>query len=350
MIVRRITYLFVLLASVGGCEKITAPDAKRGPVWIVYHPSNSPLLSDTINAIYIDVSGTKWFSTDNGGNGLTSGGWLKFHDTIGFPTPLGYSWKVNSITVGNDQSLWFGLAGGGVKRYNLRDLKGDYWVTYQSPTINADYVYSLATNNAGDIFVGTLSGVSRFIPSFSNPGTGTWYKYTSGNSPLPDEPIRSMRLNLTDNLIYFGTQGHGIVTFDGDLLWNIDSPSDQPFPILSMAFSPPSTAWFGTFADWAYRYSIQTNEWTHLQDTAHAEGLRDPFVNAVEVGHDGTVWFGTNKGLVSYNGNVWKTLTRTNSSIPSDSITALGIDALNNLWIGTRNGLAEYNAQGTASR
>ncbi len=344
---KRIASFFVLVNLFVGCDEIQSPESKRGPVWIIYNTANSPLVSDTINSIFIEVSGTKWFATDNGANGLTSGGWLRFRDTLGYQTPLGSSWKVTSITVGTDQSLWFGLAGGGVKRYNLRDVRGDFWVTYQSPTINADYVYSIGTDNAGGIWVGTASGASRFIPSFSTPGDGTWYKYTSTNSPFPDEPIRSMRLGSIDNLMYFGTQGHGIVTYDGDLVCNIDSPSDQPFPIVSIAFSPPSSAWLGTFADWAYKYSLQTYEWTPTGDSSHGGGLKDPFVNAVAVGQDGTIWFGTNKGLTSLTGTIWNTLSRTNSPLPSDTITALGFDGQNNLWIGTRNGLAEFNPQGT---
>ena len=341
--------LFISIAfAAQTCDQAIVPISNpRGPKWVIYTRSNSPLVSDTINAIFVDFENTKWIATSSGANSYNAGRWQKFTDSLRYTTPFGRSWEVNAITVGADKSVWFGLAGGGIVKLNLFSSAGTRWKRYRAPVINSDFVYSLTTDNLGNIYVGTSSGVSRHIPNPTDPDAGLWYKYTSGNSPIPDEPIRSAGVNPYDNLLWFGTYSHGVVSFDGDLNWNVDTPSEQPFPIISLAFSIGSTIWFGTYADWAYRYSITTSEWTHIADSASGGGLQGNFVNAVAVDRDGNVWFGTNKGLTQFNGSSYMTLTSSNAPLPSDTIKALSVDFNNNLWIGTVNGLAEYNEEGT---
>ena len=110
-----------------------------------------------------------------------------------------------------------------------------------------------------------------------------------------------------------------------------------------MAFGRLNDIWFGTFADWAYRYVLRTYEWSHYIDTT---GLKNNFVNAIAVAPSEAVWFGTNNGLVRLQSNTWTTFTHQNSQLPSDIVKALAIDINENLWIGTTNGLAEFNEAG----
>ena len=326
------------------CNDITPPQDRRGAQWVFYNTRNSPIAGDTINALCMTFSGELLIATTNGANKLARNQWLVFRDTIRYATPLGPSLNVLSVTSGNDKSIWFGLAGGGLKRFNPLTQTAEHWTTYNAPTINTDFVYSLTADPSGNVWIGTSSGLSRYIPSPSDPARGTWLKYTSGNSPVPDEQIRSAGVNPIDNVIWFGTQSHGVVSFDGDLVWGIDQPNDAPFPVISLSFGKLGDIWFGTFADWAYRYVLKTNEWSHYVDTA---GFKNNFVNAIATAPNGAVWFGTNSGLVRLQNNQYTSFTRANSQIPSDTIKALAIDFDENLWIGTTNGIAEFNEAGT---
>ena len=348
MSVLRIFSIMLSLLYVFGCDQATPPISKpHGPVWIIYNTSNSQLASDSVNVVIVHYDDTKWIGTDDGANSLNGAIWRTLKDSLYFNSPFGRSGKINAITIGRDKSVWFGFTGGGIMKLNLFGSVGSQWKRFQAPTISSDFVYSLAADNLGDIYVGTSRGVSRFIPEIANPDQGQWIKYGSGNSPIPDEPVRTVGLNLYDNLMWFGTSSQGIVSFDGDFNWNIDTPSERPFPILAMAFSKNEYAWFGTYADWAYRYSTKTFEWTHIADSANGGGLGGNYVNAVAVGTDGKVWFGSNNGLRYLNSTTWHTLNRGNSSLPSDTVTSLAFDFKGNLWIGTPHGLAEYNEEGT---
>jgi len=60
-------------------------------------------------------------------------------------------------------------------------------------------------------------------------------------------------------------------------------------------------------------------------------------VHAIHQDRAGTLWFGTQMGLVSWNDREQKRYT-TKDGLTSDSITAIADDAQGNLWIGTRRG------------
>jgi ligand-binding sensor domain-containing protein len=339
------TGLITLVTAVvfgSGCDKLPTSEDNRGPDWRFYTTSNSPLAGDTVNAIYIDRQNNAWIATTNGANGLVTGGWLMFLDSMNFVSPFGLSRNVSAIVTDRSGNVWFGLFGGGVRRYARMNPSGDRWERFSTPTLSSDQVHALAVAADGAIWVGTASGVDRYTPYPSDPSQGTWFAFGPGNSPLPNEIIRVIRLNVYDNQIWFGTATQGVVAYDGDVGWDIASPNDLPLPFVSIAFSGASDIWFGTYADWAYRFSASTYEWTQVADS-----LSNNFVNAIDVDRTGAVWFGTNRGLTRLKQGSWHTFTAENSELPSDSIRALAVDGHNNLWIGTQRGIAIYNEEGT---
>lgn len=347
---RSLFFLFVIISLViflSGCSKTptSIEPTPRDVPWKVYTTSDSPLLHNHINTIFADGMGNKWFGTNGGANRLYGDSWERIDKSLDFATAFGTSRKVNAITVGNDASVWFGLAGGGVRRRS-HVIQTRKWVEYTTPTLTSDMIYCLRTDNVGDIWIGTAKGVSRCIPGAVEPNAGRWFQYTPDNSLIPDEPIKCVGLNPTDNTLWFGTYTWGVISYDGDLDWNISAPTDLPLPIVSMGFTYGNTIWFGTYADWAYKFNASTTEWAQYTDSLHGYGLPDNFVNAIAVNTNGDVWFGTNRGLTKLKGTVWTTWTTDNSSLPSNIVTALVFDKRGNLWIGTANGLAEFNEDG----
>lgn len=328
------------------CEDpVKSTPTPRDEPWKIFTKENSPMESDVINSITIGGLGEKWISTDAGAYKLTGNNWEKYKSQIEFATAYGTSSKVNCIGLGKDRTVWFGLAGGGIKRM-MRGYSGTPWQTYVEPALTSDMVYSLTVDINGQIWAGTASGVSRFVPTGPTIAEGTWLKYNSGNSPLLDEQIRITGQSPVDNLIWFGTYTEGVVSFDGDADWNIYSPINEPYPIISMTFTYGRVIWFGTYADWAYKFDVPTMEWKQVTDSAHGSGLPSNFVNAMAFGRNGEIWFGTSEGLTQLKGTEWKTWNSSNSSLPDNNIRALVVDTKGNLWIGTRNGLTEFNEYG----
>ncbi|MEZ4756821.1 MAG: two-component regulator propeller domain-containing protein [Flavobacteriales bacterium] len=59
---------------------------------------------------------------------------------------------------------------------------------------------------------------------------------------------------------------------------------------------------------------------------------------------DGTLWFGTDWGLVRLEGEEWTTFQVDDSDIPSNDVTCLALDATGRLWVGTRfNGIGIWD-------
>ena len=116
--------------------------------------------------------------------------------------------------------------------------------------------------------------------------------------------------------------------------------------ILSMAFTYRRTIWFGTYPDWAYKFDVQTMEWTQVYDSINGGGLPSNFVYATGFGKNGEVWFGTKKGLTQWKGNKWKTWPTNDSQLPADYIRPLSVNSKGDPRIGTKNELAEFNEEG----
>jgi len=257
-----------LLISLWGCNDTPSGSSiEPGPPWIVYRAGKGSLPGNSIRAITLDRAQSIWFATDQGASNFDGRSWANYQDELVFPGPFGDSYSLKAIATGKDGSIWFGLAGGGVRRFN-RFSSTSVWTSYSVPSLPSNIVYALAVDISGNVWVGTDQGVARFIPGSADPSTGVWIKYGSSNSPIPDEAVHCVGINPNDNSIWFGTSSEGVVSYDGDVDWNISAPSNLPLPILSMAFTPENTAWFGTYADWVYRYSVRTTEWTSWKASA----------------------------------------------------------------------------------
>lgn len=68
--------------------------------------------------------------------------------------------------------------------------------------------------------------------------------------------------------------------------------------------------------------------------------LRGRDVTAVRFAKDGSVWVGTNNGLLRLNPNTGAVLDAEVAGLPSSRVLALAPDIGNKLWIGTSEGLA----------
>ncbi len=329
-----------------GCNKnpTSGDQTPRDVPLKIYNMKNSPLISNTINTITIDASGAIWIGTDHGASRFFARSWEKIKKPLEFGVNNDM-YKVNAIAIGKDRGVWFGLAGGGIRKL-ISSYWADSWIEYKTPTLTSDIIFCIEVDNMGDIWVGSAKGVNRFIPNQLNPSEGTWVSYTSSNSLVLDETIHSIGINPNDYTIWFGTYTQGVISYDGDLDWNMSAPNDKPLPIISMGFTYGKTIWFGTYADWSYKYNAITTEWVQHGDSAHGGALPNNFVNAVVTHSNGDVWFGTNNGLTRLRGEMWKTWNKQNSELPSDTIKALRFDRRGNLWIGTTGGLAVFNEEG----
>src|SRR5437899_6664056 len=149
------TYIFLTLA---GCKGDIEGPAPPGPAWVTFSASSTPLPDNVINEIYVDRELRVWFATNNGAAYFKDKSWGVIRDSLKYiiydhstPIPV---YSVTAITQGKDRSIWFGLRGGGVVRYNQYSQNGNIWTRYKSPTLISDYIASIAP----DISEATVDG------------------------------------------------------------------------------------------------------------------------------------------------------------------------------------------------
>lgn len=75
-----------------------------------------------------------------------------------------------------------------------------------------------------------------------------------------------------------------------------------------------------------------------------ADGLPDNDVTCLVHDGNGTMWFGTQKGVAAFDGMNWESYTtESDSAIPQDAITAIAMGNNSDIWIGTDAGAAVYD-------
>lgn len=353
----------ILIALLAGCNKNTGQPPTPGPPWLTFNKASNQLVDDHVNALYTDADGIVWVATDSGASYFNHGTWSSFVDQLSYP--IFYNGgsttasSVTSITQGFDRSVWFGLKGGGIARYNQFG-QTFVWKRYTtSDGIPYNYVLSVdrgqtpgSSRPLGEVWCTTIAGIAHFLPS-SNEG-GTWTIYNSSNSTLPDNQVRAVGFNFNDYSVWFSAQdpssgGSAIAYIDGNGRWQpaIALASPYNLPIVAIAFDARNTVWFAKWQG-VSSFNTQTLLWHHYTNATTIGKLPPGNVNAVTTNFATVRWFATNAGLVRLSDTTWTTFKRINiPQLPSDTVTALTIDRNSNLWIGTPNGVAVFNEAGT---
>lgn len=345
------TLFFALVAA--GCKKSDDPVTPPiGPPWVTFaRPATQQLLDNKINAFNLDQSGRIWIATDSGANYFLRGTWGKIRDSLKYSsfTTGGTidKYVIRYIEPGKEASIWFGLDGGGVRRWREGATRA-VWQTFRIPDLTYDVAQSISADKLinGDVWIATTYGVSRFIPSPTNPEFGTWRQYYAPN--LPNNQVYASTINPYTNTVWFGTQ-NGFAMYD-DMLgdWtSFELPPEFNYRINSMSFDPSGTLWLGKL-EGVTSFNLEKGEWRHYTNQNTGGNLPPGSVHAVASDPHMRHWFGTDYGVVCLSDSVWKIYNVTNTpDMPDNSVTALLYDKNDNLWIGTKKGIAVFNPDGT---
>jgi ligand-binding sensor domain-containing protein len=355
-----LTFLLTIAGILVGCkskDNTLAPEPP-GPAWVTYTSANRPeLRSDHINSLSIGIDGAIWMATDSGAVSYGQRIWGLIRDSLRYSTfstgATITSYKVVGIAPGEDGSIWFGLAGGGVRRYHPGSASY-VWQSYNEPNIAFGTVSGISADAYvyGDIWVAhPVGGVSRYVPSLSLPDQGTWVIYTSSTIPqLLSNQVRSTVHDDYTNTVWFGTL-LGATSYHGVDGWSsVELPPDQAGDIVAIGFDETNNVWFGKNGGnlGVTKYNKSSGIFTSYTSENTGGQLPAAGVNALVTDHRKTRWFGTDAGLVRFQDTTWTAWTSaTTPELPNDTITALVIDRKSNLWIGTKNGVAVFNPDGT---
>jgi ligand-binding sensor domain-containing protein len=243
----------------------------------------------------------------------------------GFPTG-----PVYAITQTTDGYLWIGTEAGLVR------FDGLSFRLIQSarPTQleqSLGQALGVTAGDSGDLWI-RLRGLNllryrdgRFFeapPDLNEEGAATTVAIRAGNGEL-----------------IFATRRNGLLVLSGGKLKKLVVTESLPVsPVISLARTANGDVWMGTRDAGLARFSAG-------QVTSIAKGLPDLKINCLLADGNGSLWIGTDSGIVRWNG----------SEIASDGVPAplqhsktfaMIQDRDGNVWAGTEQGLFRINAKG----
>jgi len=248
-------------------------------------PYQNVLASNCVVTGLVDHAGDRWFPTTYAGIAE-----LDHHEHWSIwrraGSPL-LSDTLSAIAEDGAHALWFGSPSAGVSSV---DSTRTQWSAFgQADGLASNSVTTLFVDHAGDLWAGCAGGVSRRNGSL-------WSNFLTGGFPIT---VQAMAEDAAHQL-WIQTDGG---------LYSIDAARTS------------SRAW------------------------STADGLADDIVTALLSTSDGSMWFGTARGLsrlTSGSFTTWK-----NFGVPGDSsVSALGSDAAGNVVVGTNRDVSVFGGGG----
>jgi ligand-binding sensor domain-containing protein len=191
--------------------------------WVSLTTSNSPIVSNYVNAIARDTAGRMWLGTDQGISIYTGNGWIT-HTTASTGGGL-IGNTVLALAEDGLGRMWIGTDLG------VSVVGGTSWTTYTVESTGGGLAFNpvtaIAVDSANRIWFGTVNGASVFDGS-------AWTRLTSLNSGLADDYARAVAAD-NDGGAWFGT-GVGL-----SVRGTLPGPIGLPAPTIA-GFAPASGA------------------------------------------------------------------------------------------------------------
>lgn len=292
--------IFIFTAVICLSLVSTMVSAYVGGAWTTYSTNNSGIASNDVRAIGVDGFGAMWFGTVNGLSRFDGKIWETFTTT----DKLAHN-TVNAIAHEKGpygDELWVATDGG----VSVLGVKVDA-VTFSTPytTTNSKYpgmisdkVVAAAVDSQHVRWFGSDKGLMSF-------GNGKWISYTTADTTshkLPDNHVNALAYEETKYgpEVWAGTN-NGITVLNT----KIDAVS----------FATPYTT---------------TN--------ANYPGMISDMINSATVDTvNGLKWFGTDKGLISFGSDGFKSYTM-NDFLSSEHVTSVAVGPNGMVYIGTEGG------------
>jgi diguanylate cyclase (GGDEF)-like protein len=217
-------------------------------------------------------------------------------------------------------------------------------------------INAIAESAAGDILIGTATGLGTL-----NPATGNVETLGQLNDGLLNNPVNEIVAG--SDAIWIGIDA-GLVELDpvtNKVTLHVPSPdnpkSKRGNSILTIAIDHRGRIWAGSSSG-IYRLDRTTKQFTHYQhDPQDPNSLGNNFSRQVIVDHNGWIWTGSDSGGVSLYNEVednWIRFNNDNGGIGkliSNTIRRIYEDPIGDLWVGTYpSGVHVYDRSSAAIR
>ncbi len=349
------------------------------------------LSQSTVLKVFQDKKGFIWFATRDGLNKYDGYNFTVYRHIFNDPNSISSS-SITCISEDKNENLWVGTADGGINkmdretgkfiRFKQTESKNDISkLNISSIIVTKDNKIFAATYGAGLLQIDGNSGTIRWKVVETNPistnSISKVYQDKNGNLLLggPYGVFTQISLNgqpksfkIENNLtpkrnqitcfledsqgnILVGTRGNGLYKIDlitrklTQVLYNINQ-IDRDNLIMSLAYDQKGTLWVGTDSGVILIKNNDFKKPIHLQSNPDSEtGLSSHAIQGLMVDRDDNVWIGTwEAGLNVHFRNrnkfsLYRHKTNTEQSLLRDKITSIACEDNNKVWVGSNSGL-----------
>jgi signal transduction histidine kinase/ligand-binding sensor domain-containing protein len=278
---------------VGTTVGLNRYEAATGHWHKYFHNPRQPgtLPADYIRAIYEDHDGTLLFTTDKGlvAYDRQKDNFYKPYNPIRWPVPDNAFYT--SLLRDRRKRLWIGTSAGILRLDSMGRV--EQWFTYDSTdpgTLSAGPVWYLLEDRRGEIWVGTDNGLCRWIPK--NEGFRRYPVYVVG---LCEDGGGDVWICRKDTIGHYNRERDTFTTI-------------VPVGLASTSFidlfeDDSGNFWLGSMRG-LVRWDRRTNTFRRFDE--HDGLLGDRFINGLFKASDGTLYFGSDKGLNAFNPAVFR--------------------------------------------
>ncbi|WP_162817824.1 hybrid sensor histidine kinase/response regulator transcription factor [Niabella yanshanensis] len=243
---------------------------------------------------------------------------------------------VQAMYVDPQKRTWIFIAGSGLYRFNYKTRKLDL--------VNADirnfYVNKIVADNAGNLWLGTSTGLLKYITAANQVGA----HYNTTNGRLSANYITALSMEGNDRL-WIGTDGGGVDilnTKSGQI--NVANSANKPGgltseSVLTIFIDKESRKWVGTNKGGVNVFDVIGNEFRTVQRNATYPGLSSNFVTSFFEDQQNNLWVGTEGGGVSvWNAERTRFSTYKEPQLSSNTVSSMTQDEEGSIWMATFGG------------
>ena len=306
-----------------GLQQLTAQ-------WFVHYFDFTEFTEPRITALTQDGAGRVWVGTDEGNTAYFDGGRLNWNLHPAWPDGT----TINNITLLEDRTTWIGTSNG---------------IWHMAPAANAHYtvkdglpaneVYHCFPDATGRIWMATANGVACYT-------NGSFKKY-----PLAG-PLQTGRVHYVHQdsrrRIWIGAST-GVYRLDNGKL--VKAPELEQFQleeVTSIAEDRTGTLYFGAFN---YGIAVLNEEWTEPKLFTQKEGLPNEGIKGLFIDKDDNLWVGTSRNILKVLLPHLRRRQKLSYRAYSGANGFRGIEISQNaitqtpdgsIWFGTTKGLTQY--------
>lgn len=265
--------------------------------------------------------------------------------------------NIRSIAVDHESNIWIATQNGVFyKKSESREWEPIISGNDRGPA------YSVAVNSAGEVLLGTWNGLYIFsknqlkkadnvIPpvsvidalgSYAMGPNGMWHydgaKWNQQNYNLP----RSLRDAIADNQgnLWVATDVGLYKCRNGKTKLYQDTSQLISCYVKTVSLDQSGRIWAGVMG------GVSVRDSSHLiKNLTPLQGIPSISINCIRRSNDGTMWVGTDVGVVRYSPDGSHSLLFSRRWLTDNKVTSIDFDKENTAWIGTANGVSAIKKQ-----